>query len=394
MGNTFSAIRNHINSQNGPWGPHNDKDDSKNKKPNGGPQNSSSEEDLFRKLDNFIDKLFGKNSGNKSPGSLFNKSDKAPKSLVAIIGLVIASIWLLSGLYKVNPDENAVVLYFGKVRSIATPGLNYHIPFPVGKIVKKSVTTVNTEQFGSGYIGDNSKLSQQKNQSHSLMLTGDENIVDIDFQVQWQISDIKDFTLNVADPNTAIRKAAESAMREVIARRPIADALSDGKGVIEQEAKSLLQEILDSYKVGVKINIVQLLRVNPPAQVIDAFLDVQNAKADREKEINQSQAYSNDIVPRARGEAAKLIQESEAYKSEVVSNAQGQANRFMSVYDQYLKAKDVTKKRIYLETIEKIYHNIDKVIIDKNISKSGVVPYLPLNDLTKKTAITKETNKE
>ena len=390
MNSTFNTIKNLINSQDGPWGPYNDKNDSKNKKPNNGQKDFLSEDDFFKKIDVFFKKFFDKNSGNKSPNNIFNKQEKTPKSLVGIVALIIIGLWLISGLYKVNPDENAVVLYFGKVRSIATPGLNYHIPFPIGKIVKKSVTTVNTEQFGSGVAIGNLKPSQQRNQSYSLMLTGDENIVDIDFQVQWQISDIKDFTLNVADPNTAIRKAAESAMREVIAKRPIADALSDGKGVIEQEAKFLLQEILDSYKVGVRINIVQLLRVNPPAQVIDAFLDVQNAKADREKEINQSQAYSNDIVPRARGEAAKLIQESEAYKSEVVSNAEGQANRFISVYNQYLKAKDVTKKRIYLETIEKIYQDIDKIIIDKNISKSGVVPYLPLNDLTKKAAVNKD----
>jgi membrane protease subunit HflK len=213
------------------------------------------------------------------------------------------------------------------------------------------------------------------------MLTGDENIVDIEFQVQWQISDIKNFTFNIVEPNQSIRKSTESAMREIIARTPIASALSDGKSKIEQETKILLQEILDAYGAGIRVVLVQLRRVDPPAQVIDAFRDVQTAKADKEKEINQAQSYANDIIPRARGESAQAKEQAEAYEKEVVANAQGEAGRFNAVYNQYSKAKQVTKKRIYLETMEKIYRDMDKVFIDKSASKSGVVPYFPLNEI-------------
>jgi membrane protease subunit HflK len=216
------------------------------------------------------------------------------------------------------------------------------------------------------------------------MLTGDENIVDIEFQVQWQISDISDFVFNIAEPNQTIRQAAESAMREIIARTPIADALSDGKKRIEVETKVVLQQILDSYKSGVRVTLVQLRRVDPPAQVIDAFRDVQTAKADKEKEINQAQSYANDIVPRARGTASQMTEQSEAYAQEVVTNAQGEAGRFTSVYNQYSKSKQVTKRRMYLETMEKIYRDADKVFIDKGASKGGVLPYFPLNELQPK----------
>jgi membrane protease subunit HflK len=302
-------------------------------------------------------------------------------------------LWLSSGLYKVNSDENGLVLYFGKVYSVSTPGLNYHLPTPFAKVIKKSVTTVNTQEFSYSSGTSNSSrsvfgksFSGQNNGSNanSLMLTGDENIVDIDFQIQWQISDIQNFVLNVADPELAIRKAAESAMREIIARTPIADALSDGKRRIELESKTLLQDILDSYDTGVHIVLVQMLRVDPPKQVIDSFRDVQTAKADKEKEINQAQAYKNDIIPRARGEAAKITEQALAYKQEVVADAEGQASRFMAVYRQYTKSRTVTKKRMYLENMENIYRDIDKIIVDKNISKSGAIPYLPLGNLNKK----------
>ena len=217
--------------------------------------------------------------------------------------------------------------------------------------------------------------------AESLMLTGDENIVDIQFQIQWQIADIKDFVFNIAEPNQSIRKSAESAMREIIARTPIAQALSDGKMQIEQDAKNLLQEILDSYQAGIRIVLVQLRRVDPPEQVIDAFRDVQTAKADKEKEINQAQAYANDIIPRARGSASQMKEESEAYAKQVVSLAQGEAARFISVYNEYSKARQVTKRRIYLETMEKIYGDADKIYIDKSVSKGAITPYFPLNEI-------------
>ncbi len=375
----------------GPWGPWSGDGTQKPQNPNpqfkaetnknnsgGGSQNSSGQgpsdqNDFLKKITNYF-------SNNKSP-----------KQLAALITLSVTVLWLSSGFYKINPDENGIVLYFGKFYSIATPGLNYYIPYPFGELVKKSVTTVNTEEFG--YNSNDKKSDNKKGgrnlEAESLMLTGDENIVDIEFQVQWQISNIEEFAFNIADTNLTIRKAAESAMREVIARTPISEALSDGKSNIEQTTRALLQQSLDAYKSGVRIVLVQLRRVDPPSQVIDAFRDVQTAKADKEKEINQAQAYANDIIPRARGSAAQLEGQAEAFKAEVVTNAEGEAARFIAVYNQYIKSKKVTKKRIYLETMEKIYRDSDKVVIDKNAARSSVTSYFPLNDLNNSANIAK-----
>lgn len=368
----------------GPWGPigggpSNDNNGPKNNRPNNNKEPDFDPEELFKKFEDFIKNSFFNKNNNKKGGGTNNS--KAPKSLFGIIILAMILLWLSTGIYKVNPDENAAVLYFGKFYKVATPGLNYHIPYPFGKHITRSVTTVNTEEFG---FSSSSRYINRNFDAESLMLTGDENIVDIEFQIQWKISDIYDFVFNIAQPSITIRKAAESAMREIIARTPIAEALSSGKKDIERQAKDLLQETLDSYKSGVHIELMQLRRVDPPAQVVDAFRDVQTAKADKEKEINQAEAYSNDIVPRARGEASKMIEDSKAFASQVVANAEGEAGRFLSVYNQYKRAKKVTKKRIYLETMEEVFGDMDKVIIDNNVQNGSVVPYFPLNDIKKR----------
>ena len=298
------------------------------------------------------------------------------------IAIAVFAIWLSLGVYKVNPSENGVVLYFGKFSQVASPGLNYYLPYPVGQLIKKNVTAVNIEEFGFSSL-ENKYLNRNLN-AESLMLTGDENIVDVEFQIQWQISDIKDFVFNIADPYQSIRQSAESSMREIIARNPIANALSDGKLQIEDDAKNLLQEVLNSYASGIRIVKVQLRRVDPPSQVRDSFLDVQTAKADKEKEINQAQAYANDIIPRAKGLASQMKEEAEAYSKQVVANSEGEASRFLAVYNQYAKSKQVTKKRIYLETMEKIYSQNEKIYVDKNISKNMVMPYFFDNQNLKK----------
>ncbi len=350
--------------------------------PNNNKQNPKkpNENSFFDKINQFFKNLFSNDNKNSNNNDNFNKEQKRNFGLIA---LTVLTLWLVSGFYKIDPDENGIILYFGKFSYVSTPGLNYYIPFPFGKLIKKSVTAVNTEEF------THSK-NQKSVDSSTLMLTGDENIVDIEFQVQWQISDIQSYVFNIANPDLAIRKAAESAMREVIARTPISEALSDGKSRIEQTTRDLLQQNLDLYKAGVRIVLVQLRRVDPPSQVIDAFRDVQTAKADKEREINQAQAYANDIVPRARGLAAQMHEQSEAYKQEVIANAQGEAERFLSVYKQYSMSKQITKKRIYLETMEKIYRDMDKVVVGREASKAGVTPYFPINDLSKpKTVETK-----
>lgn len=369
---------------NNPWGDPwqnggDNKEKPQNSKPeNKAPNNTGQNQDELTKVINDFKKafkdMFG-GGGNKGSGNN-NGEFKTPKSLIGLVILSLIGLWLLSGFYKVDADENAAVLYFGKFYKIGTPGLNYHIPYPFGKAIIRSVVNVNTEEFGFSTSNKGRNFDAE-----SLMLTGDENIVDIEFQVQWQISDIKDFVFNVSDTRETIRKSAESVMREVIARTEIAKALSDGKKEIEQESKKLLQEVLDYYGAGVRVALVQLRRVDPPAQVRDAFLDVQAAKADKEKEINQAQSYSNDVIPRARGESAVITQKAEAYYQEVVNKAEGEAARFLSVYGQYALAKTVTKKRIYLETMEEIYKKADKVFIDKSAGKSGIVPYFPLSDI-------------
>ena len=303
-----------------------------------------------------------------------------------VFGLVILLIiWALSGLYRVLPDEQGVVLRFGKFVKTTQPGLNYHLPFPVEGVLTPKVTKVNRMDigfrserdsgFGSSGVADVPE--------ESLMLTGDENIVNIDFSVFWVIKDAGNFLFKIQDPATTVKAAAETAMREVIAKSKLQSILTEGRSKIENETQEIAQSLLDEYESGIQITQVQTQKADPPDQVIDAFRDVQAARADMERAKNEAQAYANDVIPRARGEAAKILQEAEAYKKQVVAIAEGEASRFISIYNEYALAKEVTQERMYLETMEKVLADIDKVIIDKNAS-SGVVPYLPLPELKKK----------
>jgi membrane protease subunit HflK len=303
-----------------------------------------------------------------------------------VFGLVILLIiWALSGLYRVLPDEQGVVLRFGKFVKTTQPGLNYHLPFPVEGVLTPKVTKVNRMDigfrserdsgFGSSGVADVPE--------ESLMLTGDENIVNIDFSVFWVIKDAGNFLFKIQDPATTVKAAAETAMREVIAKSKLQSILTEGRSKIENETQDIAQSLLDEYESGIQITQVQTQKADPPDQVIDAFRDVQAARADMERAKNEAQAYANDVIPRARGEAAKILQEAEAYKKQVVAIAEGEASRFISIYNEYALAKEVTKERMYLETMEKVLADINKVIIDKNAS-SGVVPYLPLPELKKK----------
>jgi membrane protease subunit HflK len=369
MSNLVKNIIIKLKNDSGPWGPYKGgKEEGRpdHKKPtNNQPNKEDDIEELLKRSQDFVRKIFNSDDKKnyrwhkKSP----NSGDQNPKSLIGIVILGLVVLWLSFGIYKVDSDENALVLYFGKFHSVATPGLNYYIPKPFGQIIKKSVTAVNSEDFSYSLPRGKKNSLNKDLDSETLMLTGDENIVDIDFQVQWQISDIKDFVFNISDPNLTVRKAAESAMREVIARTPIVSALSDGKRQIEQDTKILSQEILDSYHSGVRVVLVQMRRVDPPKQVIDAFRDVQTAKADKEREINQALAYNNDILPKARGEAAKIIQAAEGYKQEVISRALGDTQRFLAIYSQYVARKDITKNRLYLDVMEDILKNSNKYIV-------------------------------
>ena len=299
--------------------------------------------------------------------------------------IVLIIIWALTGLYRVLPDEQGVVLRFGKFVSTTQPGLNYHIPYPIENVFTPKVTKVNRMDIGfrSGSDTGFSSGGVADVPEESLMLTGDENIVNIDFSVFWVIKDAGKFLFKIQDPQGTVKAASETAMREVIAKSKIQPILTEGRSKIEIETQEIIQNILDEYESGIQITQVQTQKADPPDQVIDAFRDVQAARADMERSKNEAEAYRNDVIPRSRGEAAKILQAAEAYKKEVVAKAEGEASRFISIYNEYAQAKEVTQERMYLETMEKVMADIDKVIIDKNAS-SGVVPYLPLPELKKK----------
>jgi len=329
-------------------------------------------DEIIKKIQEFINKFLpGKKSGGLLP-------------IILVVSILIV-IWGLSGLYRVLPDEQGVVLRFGKFTSTTQPGLNYHFPYPIETALTPKVTKVNRidigfrsetdSGFGSTGVGDVSE--------ESLMLTGDENIVNIDFSVFWVIKDAEKFLFKIQDPAATVKAAAETAMREVIAKSQLQSILTEGRSVIEVETQEIAQSLLDEYESGIQITQVQTQKADPPDQVIDAFRDVQAARADMERAKNEAEAYQNDVIPRARGEAAKILQQAEAYKKQVVAKAEGEASRFIAIYNEYALAKVVTKERMYLETMEKVLSDIDKIIIDKNVS-SGVVPYLALPELKKK----------
>jgi len=301
-----------------------------------------------------------------------------------ILGLILLIvIWAFSGLYRVLPDEQGVVLRFGKFVSTTQPGLNYHIPYPVETVLTPKVTKVHRVDIGFRAASDSGRTSEVGDvPEESLMLTGDENIVNIDFSVFWVIKDAGKFLFKIQSPVVTVKAAAETAMREVIAKSKLQSILTEGRSKIEIETQEIAQSLLDEYESGIQITQVQTQKADPPDEVIDAFRDVQAARADMERSKNEAEAYQNDVIPRARGEAAKILQEAEAYKKQVVAAAEGEASRFLAIYNEYAKAKRVTQERMYLETMEKVLADIDKVIIDKKAG--GVVPYLPLPELGKK----------
>ena len=330
-------------------------------------------EDLAKKFQDGLKNMFG--------GSSKTPDVKKPITLF-IIGAI--AVWTLSGFYRVDADEQGVVLRFGKYTNMTQPGLNYHLPFPIESVMTPKVSRVNRIDVGFRSSNEGSRGTIGDIKEESAMLTGDENIVDINYSVFWVIKDASKYLFNIQDPIGTIKVVAETAMREVIARKKIQTILTQGRAEIEIEVQKIMQQILDSYNSGVDITQVQAQKSDPPAQVIDSFRDVQAAKADKERAQNEAEAYANDVIPRARGEAAKIVQEAEGYKKEVVAQAEGEASRFIAIYNEYAKAKTVTQERMYLETMEKVLSGVNKIIIDKQ-SGSGVVPYLSLPELKKNT---------
>ena len=359
----------------GPWGPR--KQGPWGTGPQGGGGGNGAPPDLEELLRRSQDKLRQVMPGGGGVGG---------KGAAAIaLGAVL--LWLATGFYTVRSDEVGLNLVFGKYVGTSQPGLNYNFPYPIGSVVKPRVTVVNTTEVGYRSAEGARRSGYRDVLEESLMLTGDENIVDIDFAVQWQINPARaaDFVFNIQAPEASVKAVAEAAMREVVGRRNIQQILTTDRGAIENEVRQHMQDVLNTYNSGVEVRLVQLQKVDPPQQVIDAFRDVQAARQDQDRARNEAETYASKVVPEARGEAARIVQEAEAYRERVVAEANGQASRFKQVYEEYRKAPDVTRERMYLETMEKVFGGSDKIILDsKNGSGQGVVPYLPLNELQRR----------
>ena len=352
------------NNNNGPWG-------SGGNNPWGGGSSN-------RDLENSIKKA-------KEKFGRFNLGSPRKLSIFIIIAILI---WLATGFYRVEPDEQGLELLFGKWNQTTTePGLHYFFPTPIGKVMTPKVE--NVRKINVGYrsasdLGFGTGSNTERNVlEESLMLTGDQNIVDVHFTVLYKIKDAGKFLFKLRNPETTVKDMSESVMREVVGQRELEFLLTGGRQEVEQVVRSDLQDILDEYESGVLVQSIQLQSVNPPALVIDAFDEVQRARQDKEKLVNEANSYLNKIVPNARGDAAKLVQEATAYKEQVIKQAEGVAQNFIDVYNSYKDTKYVTRQRIYLETLTEVLEGPNKIILDSTGEGQGVVPYLPLNELNK-----------
>lgn len=318
-----------------------------------------------------------------------NNFEITPKKLgIGVLALFV--FWILTGFYRNEPGQKSVELIFGKNVNVTSPGLNYNLPSPIGSIVKIDVEKIRRTDIGYRSTYNRGSFGKPSVESglvdvinESLILTSDENIVDADFTVFWRVSNPEKFILKIKEPEEALKIAAESAMREVIGKTKFDDAVTTGRESIESETKEVLQLMLDDYSTGIIIEQVELQKSDPPAQVIEAFNDVQRARQDRDRLKNQAESYANSIVPIARGKAEQLIREAEGYKQKVILEAEGEALRFKKIYQEYRKSPKVVKERMYMDVMSKIYKEHDKIIIDKNAG-NGVLPYLKLPDVNKK----------
>jgi membrane protease subunit HflK len=347
----------------GPWG---------SGPQSGGPTPPDLEEMLRRGQDKLRAFLPGGNLGGKG---------------FAILGLAAVALWGFSGFFRVEPDELGVVLRFGQQVREVQPGLNYHLPYPVEAVLTPKALRVNKIDIGMRVVDDVRRgTTSREVPEESLMLTGDENIVDVNFAVLWKVkpTGVGEYLFNIQNPEGTVKAVAESAMREVVGRSEIQPILTGARQTVENAVQELMQKTLDHYGAGIVVQQVQLQKVDPPTQVIDSFRDVQAARADLERAQNEAQTYANRVVPEARGRVAQITQAAEAYKSQTVAEATGQTSRFLKIYDQYKKAPDVTRERMYLETMERVLGGADKIILDSGGREgSSVVPYLPLNELTR-----------
>jgi membrane protease subunit HflK len=301
---------------------------------------------------------------------------------LALLGIAVVALWLASSFYRVEPDEVGVVMRFGAYSYRTEPGLHWHLPWPIEKVLLPAVTRINRTEIGYRSGGQQTEVAGGETNgrdvtSESLMLTGDENIIDINLTVFWKINNAADYLFNVRDPDNLVKAVAESSIREVIGRSPIQPALNTLRQQIENDVHTQTQQILNRYGAGIEITQVTLQGANPPEAVVESFVDVQRANTDAERLRNEAQAYANDIVPRARGDAARIVFEGQGAKQAAVAQSTGQAQQFDAVLKAYQAAKDVTLQRMYLDTMQDILTHSQPLVVDDKLK--GLVPFLPLN---------------
>jgi len=342
-----------------------------------GPQLPDFEEFLRRSQNKLRNVLPGGNLGGRG---------------LSLLVLAAIAIWGFSGFFRVDPDELGVVLRFGKYVRDAKPGLNYHLPYPIESVLTPKVTRVNRIDIGMRLVEELRRGTTIRDvPEESLMLTGDENIVDVNFSILWLVKPggASDYLFNIQQPEGTVKAVAESAMREIVGRSTLQPVLTE-REPIEIAVRELMQSTLNKYGSGIEITQVQLQKVDPPSQVIDSFRDVQAARADLERAQNEAQTYANKVVPEARGRAAQITQNAEAYREQTVAEAKGATSRFLKIYDEYKKAPEVTRQRMYLETMERLFGGTDKIIMDSGAT-GGIVPYLPLDQLMRRPQTAPQT---
>ncbi|MHB8765583.1 MAG: FtsH protease activity modulator HflK [Deferrisomatales bacterium] len=309
---------------------------------------------------------------------------KLPGGALGIVAALALAGWLATGFYIVNPDEVGVVKRFGKYAYTSSPGPNWHLPYPVESVLKPKVTQVRRVEVGFRTVAPGPPARYQKVPAEALMLTGDENIVSCELVVQYRVKDAMAFLFQVRDPDSAVRAAAEAAVREVVGRNFVDDVLTEQREKIQVDSADLLQRTVDLYKAGVRIDYVKLQDVYPPDAVIDAFRDVASAREDRERIKNEADAYANDILPKARGEAKQRLNGAEAYRETKIKTAEGDAGRFRTLFAEYERAKDVTRRRLYLESMGEVLAKA-KIVLNEGRG-GGVLPVLPLDSFPSKEA--------
>lgn len=349
----------------------------------GGDQGPPDLDEIVRKMQNKMGGLFG---GRKGGGGVGAGGSGGGMMVAGVIAVVAVLVWLASGFYIVDEGKRGVQLRFGEFRQITMPGLHWHIPYPIEQVERVDVEQRRFVEVGYRSVAGSGSSSAQPVPKEALMLTQDENIVDIRVAVQYQVKDAREYLFNVRDPDVTLKQATESAIREVIGKSRMDFVLTEGRSEVAGLAKDLIQSILDQYNAGLLVTTVNMQDAQPPEEVQGAFVDAIKAREDEERQKNEAQAYANDIIPKARGAAARILEEANGYQLSVIARAEGEASRFEQLLTEYAKAPEVTRKRLYLDTMEEVLANSSKVTVD--VSKGNNLLYLPLDQMLQGAAAT------